>query len=71
MIRIGEIPGAGDVAPIEERTPAELEHLGDVVAQIATTLDATVIDVEVATSSEFEGFEGLPTVVRRYPGRDG
>jgi putative ABC transport system permease protein len=67
MIRIGEVPGAGDVAPIDVRTPAELEHLGDVVAQIATTLDARVLDVEVATSSEFEGFDGLPAVVVGTP----
>jgi len=63
MIRIGEIPGGGDVAPIDERTAAELEHLGDVVAQIATTLDATAIEVEVEVASGFDEFEGLPAVV--------
>ena len=63
MIRIGVLPGEGDVAPIDERTAAELEDLGEVVAQIAVTLDATVIEVEVATASGFDEFEGLPAMV--------
>lgn len=63
MIRIGEIPSPGDPAPVAERTPAEVDRLDARVAQIAATLDATVIPIDVALAPGYDGFGGLPTVV--------
>jgi putative ABC transport system permease protein len=69
MIRIGEIPGDGDVAPIAESSVSQLEQVDDVVAQIATRLDATVTDIEVAIApgQGFDDFEGLPAIVVGTP----
>ncbi|MDQ3476595.1 MAG: FtsX-like permease family protein, partial [Actinomycetota bacterium] len=56
LIRVGEIPGAGDVAPVPERTPAEIERLDDRVQEIATLLgQAAVIPVDVAVGPAMEG----------------
>jgi len=64
LIRVGEIPGAGDVAPVPERTPAEIERLDERVQEIATLLgQATVIPVDVAVGPAMEGLEGLPSIV--------
>ena len=64
LIRIGEIPAQGDIAPIPDRTPAEVARLDTVVDDIADVLDqATVTPIEVAVAPDFEGFGGLPAVV--------
>lgn len=64
MVRIGEIPAGGDVAPIPERSGTELEHLETAVDEIAGSLgEAIVIPIDVAIAPEFKGIEGLPAVV--------
>ncbi|HUG75005.1 MAG TPA: FtsX-like permease family protein [Acidimicrobiia bacterium] len=64
MVRIGEIPAGGDVAPIPARSGTELEHLETAVDEIAGALgEAIVIPIDVAIAPEFEGVEGLPAVV--------
>jgi len=64
MVRIGEIPAQRDVAPIPERSDAELEHLDTTVDQIADSLgNATVTPIDVAIAPEIEGLRGLPAVV--------
>ncbi|MDQ3450512.1 MAG: ABC transporter permease, partial [Actinomycetota bacterium] len=63
MIRIGEIPGWDDIAPVAERTPAEVDRLDAQVDQIAASLDATVVQIDVALAPGFDGFEGVPSVV--------
>jgi len=64
LVRIGEIPAQGDVAPIPDRTPAEVARLDTVVDEIAGAFDqATVTPVDVAVARDFEGFGGLPAVV--------
>lgn len=64
LVRIGEIPARGDIAPIEDRTPAEVARLDTVVDDIADALDhATVIPIDVAVAPDFEGFGDLPAVV--------
>jgi len=64
LIRVGEIPGPGDVAPVPERTPAEVENLDERVREIAALLDrADVIPLDVAVGPPMEGLEGVPAVV--------
>lgn len=64
LVRIGEIPAEGDVAPILDRTPAEVARLDTVVNDIADALGApTVIPIDVAVAQDFEGFGGLPALV--------
>jgi putative ABC transport system permease protein len=64
MVRIGEIPAFGDVAPIPDRSDTDLEHLETTVDGIAESLgEATVIPIDVAIDPETEGLEGLPAVV--------
>ncbi len=64
LIRVGEIPGAGDVAPIPERTPAEVETLDERVQEIATLLEpASVIPLDVAVGPAMEGLEGVAAIV--------
>lgn len=64
MVRIGEIPGQGDVPPIPERTAAEVQRLAAVVDAIASSLtDATVTGIDVALAPAIDGLEGLPSVV--------
>lgn len=64
LIRVGEIPGKGDVAPIPERTPAEVERLDERVQEIATLLgQAAVIPVDVAVGPAMDGLEGVPAIV--------
>lgn len=67
MIRIGEIPNWGDIAPVAERTPAEVDRLDGQVDQIAVGLGATVVPIDVALAPGFDGFEGLPSVVLGEP----
>lgn len=64
MVRLGEIPSTGDVAPIPDRSLDEIEEVEAAVARIARDLDdARVIPVDVAVAPELEGFGGLPAVV--------
>jgi len=65
MVRIGEIPAGGDVAPIPERGGTEAEFLETTVDEIASSLgEATVIPIDVAIApEEAEGLVGLPAVV--------
>ncbi|MGZ8755603.1 MAG: FtsX-like permease family protein, partial [Acidimicrobiia bacterium] len=68
LVRIGEIPAQGDVAPIPDRTPAEVARLDTVVDDIADALDqAAVTPIDVAVAPDFEGFGGLPAVVLTEP----
>lgn len=64
MVRIGEIPARGDVAPIPERTPAEVARLDTIVDEMAASLEeATVTPIDVAVDPSFEGIDGLAAVV--------
>jgi putative ABC transport system permease protein len=64
LVRIGEIPPSGDIRPIPDRSEAEVEELDSLVDEIAGSLDrATVVPIDVAVASDFEGFGGLPAVV--------
>jgi putative ABC transport system permease protein len=64
LVRIGEIPPRDDVRPIPDRSGAEVQQLDDAVDAIADSLDrATVVPIDVAVASDFEGFGGLPAVV--------
>lgn len=64
MVRIGEIPARGDVSPIPDRSPAELDRLESVVTEIAGTVEAaTVTPIDVALAPDFEGIDGLPAMV--------
>jgi putative ABC transport system permease protein len=64
LVRIGEIPPRDDVRPIPDRSRSEVEQLDDAVDEIADSLDrATVVPIDVAVASDFEGFGGLPAVV--------
>ena len=65
MVRIGEIPAGGDVAPIPERSGTEVEFLENTVDEIASSLgEATVIPIDVAIApEEAAGLVGLPAVV--------
>ncbi|HSJ70069.1 MAG TPA: FtsX-like permease family protein [Acidimicrobiia bacterium] len=64
MVRVGEIPGTGDVAPIPDRSPSELAELGAVADEIAALLDdATSTPVDVAVAPDLQGFGGVPAVV--------
>ena len=64
MVRVGQIPSSGDVAPIPDRSPAEIDELEATVAQMALELgDATVTAIDVAVAPEEDGFGGLPAVV--------
>ena len=64
MVRVGDVPGAGDVAPIPDRTPAEIEELDATVARMARELGgAAVTPIDVAVAPEEEGFGGVPAVV--------
>jgi putative ABC transport system permease protein len=64
LVRIGEIPPRDDVRPIPDRSSVEVEQLDDAVDGIADSLDrATVVPIDVAVASDFEGFGGLPAVV--------
>ncbi len=64
LIRIGEIPDAGDVGPLPERTPGEVERLDERVQEIATLLDpAAVIPLDVAVGPAMEGLAGVPAIV--------
>ena len=67
MIRIGAIPGQGDVTPVDERTPAEIERLDAAVDEIAAPIAATLINVDVVVAPDLEGFEGVPAVVLGTP----
>jgi putative ABC transport system permease protein len=62
VVRVGEDPG--DLAPIPDRSPDEIEALDAAVARIATDLgDANVIPIDVAVAPDMDGFGGLPAVV--------
>lgn len=64
LVRIGEIPSTGDVLPIPERSPDELDRLERAVDEIAATVEgATVTPIDVAVDPEFEGIDGLPAMV--------
>ncbi|HSJ36325.1 MAG TPA: ABC transporter permease [Acidimicrobiia bacterium] len=64
MVRIGEIPSSGDIAPIPERTAGEVDRLEEVVNEITRVIGGgDVTPVEVVVAPEIEGFEGLPAVV--------
>lgn len=64
MVRIGELPASGDVEAIPDRTPAEVQRLEDIVAEIADSLEnTTTTPIEVAIDPEFEGLGGLASVV--------
>jgi putative ABC transport system permease protein len=64
VVRVGEIPSTGDVAPIPDRSPDEIEALDAAVARIGTDLgDANVIPIDVAVAPDMDGFGGLPAVV--------
>lgn len=64
MVRVGEIPSTGDVAPIPDRPRDEIHELDAAVSRIASDLgDASVIPIDVAVAPELEGFGGLPAVV--------
>ncbi|CAN5875573.1 hypothetical protein BH23ACT5_BH23ACT5_10230 [soil metagenome] len=64
MVRIGEIPARGNVAPIPERSQAELEQFETTVDEIAGSLGgASVTPIDAAIAPEDEGFHGLPAVV--------
>jgi putative ABC transport system permease protein len=64
MVRVGEIPPIGDVRPIPDRSPGEIEDLDATIGQIAGVLgDARVTTIDVAIAPDFEGFGGLPAVV--------
>ena len=67
MIRIGEIPGFGDIAPVGERGPAELDGLEILVDRVAASLDATATDIDVALAPLADEYEGLPSVVLGEP----
>lgn len=61
MVRIGEIPSSGDIAPIPERTAGEVDRLEEVVNQITQVIGGgDVTPVEVVVAPEIDGFEGLP-----------
>jgi putative ABC transport system permease protein len=64
MVRVGEIPPIGDVRPIPDRSPGEIEDLDATIGQIAGVLeDARITTIDVAIAPDFEGFGGLPAVV--------
>lgn len=64
MVRIGESPAGGDVAPSPQRTPAEVARLDIVVDEIAGTLDdATITPIDVAVDPDFRGINGIAAVV--------
>ncbi|MGH3668806.1 MAG: hypothetical protein ACRDU7_10970, partial [Acidimicrobiia bacterium] len=63
MVRVGEIPPSGDVAPIPDRSNQEIADLEKAVGQIAVSLDADdVTAIDVAIAPDAEGFGGLPSV---------
>ncbi len=65
LIRVGEVPSPGDVAPIEVRTDDEVASLDALVADLAGSLDGRVtpIDVVVAPEIDLPGLPGLTSVV--------
>lgn len=64
MVRVGEIPSTGDVAPIPDRSADEIDDLDAAVARIAIELGgARVIPIDVAVAPDLDGFGGLPAVV--------
>lgn len=64
LVRIGEIPSTGDIAPIPDRTEAEVDQIERAVDGIAATVEeATVTPIDVALAPDFEGIDGLPAMV--------
>jgi putative ABC transport system permease protein len=64
MVRTGEIPGSGDVAPIPDLSESEISNLESDVARIAAGLDgARITPVDVAVAPDEQGFGGVPAVV--------
>ncbi|MEX1092591.1 MAG: FtsX-like permease family protein [Acidimicrobiia bacterium] len=65
LIRVGEIPSPGDVAPIEERSDDEVASLDALVEDLALSLGGRVtpIDVVVAPEVDLPGVPGLTSVV--------
>jgi putative ABC transport system permease protein len=65
LVRIGEIPSEGDVAPIEDRTDEELAILDAVADDLSVSLGGTVtpFDVVVAPELDISGAQGLTSVV--------
>lgn len=65
LIRVGEIPSPGDIAPIEERSDDEVASLDALVADLAVSFDGQVtpIDVVVAPEIDIPGLSGLTSVV--------
>lgn len=66
MLRVGEIPSRGDVAPIPERSPQEVARLDTAAADIARQLGGatvTSVDVAVIPNLDIVGAEGLPVAV--------
>jgi len=65
LVRIGEIPGERDVAPIEDRTDEEVANLDAVADDLAVSLggSATPFDVVVAPELDISGAQGLTSVV--------
>ena len=66
MLRVGEIPSRGDVAPIPERSPEEVARLDAAADDVARQLGgATVTPVDVAVIPDLDivGAEGLPVAV--------
>ena len=66
MLRVGEVPGWDDVAPVPERTPAEIAELDQAAGRIADELDApapTPVDVALVPDEAVVGGEGLPVAV--------
>lgn len=66
MLRIGEIPASGDVAPIPERSPAavaQLDRAADDIARQLGGASVTPLDVAVIPNLHIAGAEGLPVAV--------
>lgn len=74
LVRVGEIPSQGDVAPIPERRPAEVDRLDAAIDEMAAGLsEATVTALDVAVAPTEVGFGGLPAVAlteRVEPGEE-
>ncbi|HET6744292.1 MAG TPA: FtsX-like permease family protein [Candidatus Limnocylindria bacterium] len=74
MLRVGEIPSRGDVAPIPERSPEEVARLdaaADDVAQQLGGASVTPVDVTVIPNLDIAGAEGLPVAVLTVDEGDG
>ncbi len=74
MLRVGEIPSRGDVAPIPKRSPEEVARLDATADDVARQLGGaslTPVDVAVIPNLDIPGAEGLPVAVLTVDEGDG